>query len=242
VRLAAISDVHSNLAALEAVLADIKKRKVRRKVFLGDAVGYGPEPDAVTALIKNECRTGAVAGNHDWGLLGLTDVNNFNVHARAAIEWTRQSVNRTTRDTLEAWPLVKVLRKDGILLVHSTPVEPADWDYLFSASQAAGLFDAFTQRICLVGHSHVPFIAELAPTGEVLSYKDEAEIKEDCRYIINVGSVGQPRDQDPRAAYALFDGGRVEIVRVKYDVSVTQRRMAEAGLPESLIERLSLGV
>jgi predicted phosphodiesterase len=241
-RLAAISDVHSNLSALEAVLADIKKRKVRRKVFIGDAVGYGPEPDAVTALIKKECRTGAVAGNHDWALLGLTDVNYFNAMAQAAIRWTGETVTRDTRDTLEALPLVKVLRKDGILLVHSTPVEPADWDYLFSAAQAAPFFDKFRQKICLVGHSHVPFIAELSPTGEVLNRGMEAEMNEDCRYIINVGSVGQPRDSDPRAAYALFDGGKVQIVRIKYDIATTQKRMSEVGLPESLIERIEFGL
>jgi diadenosine tetraphosphatase ApaH/serine/threonine PP2A family protein phosphatase len=241
-RLAAISDVHSNLVALEAVLADIRKRKVRRRVFVGDAVGYGPEPDRVTEIIKKECRTGAVAGNHDWGVLGLTDVNYFNSLARAAIEWTGRTITKQTRATLEGWPLVKVLKKDDVLLVHSTPVEPADWDYLFSAPQAARFFDSFTQRICLVGHSHVPFIAELTPGGEVVDRGKEAELREGCRYIINVGSVGQPRDQDPRAAYALFDEGMVRIVRVKYDIEATQRRMAEVDLPAPLAERLSLGM
>jgi diadenosine tetraphosphatase ApaH/serine/threonine PP2A family protein phosphatase len=240
--LAAISDVHSNLAALEAVLADIRKRKIRRKVFVGDAVGYGPDPDEVTALIKKECRSGSVAGNHDWAVLGLTDVEYFNSMARAAIKWTDGTINEETRKTIEEWPLVKVLRKDSILLVHSTPVEPAEWDYLFSASQTPRFFDTFKQKICLVGHSHVPFIAELLPSGAVLAHAGEAEIKDDCRYIINVGSVGQPRDHDPRASYALFEDGRVEIVRVAYDIAATQKKMSEAGLPEPLIERLEHGI
>jgi len=223
------------------VLADIKGRKVRRKVFLGDAVGYGPDPDEVTALIASECRTGAVAGNHDWGAIGLTDVSFFNTAARTAIEWTSKSITQKTGDTLRGWPLTKKLRRDGILLVHSTPVEPADWDYLFSAEQAAGFFDTFKERICLVGHSHVPFIAELSPSGDVFSYKDEAELVDGCRYIMNVGSVGQPRDGDPRAAYALFDDGKVSIVRVEYDIKATQDRMSAVGLPESLIERIAVG-
>jgi predicted phosphodiesterase len=240
--LAAISDVHSNLSALEAVLADIRKRKIRRKVFIGDAVGYGPDPDEATALIKKECRSGSVAGNHDWAVRGLTDIEHFNSMARAAIKWTDETINEETRKTIEEWPLVKVLRKDSILLVHSTPVEPAEWDYLFSPGQAAQFFDTFRQKICLVGHSHTPFIAELLPSGEVLAHAGEAEIKDGCRYIINVGSVGQPRDHNPRAAYALFESGRVEIVRVKYDVAATQRKMAKAGLPGALIERIEFGL
>jgi predicted phosphodiesterase len=240
-RLAAISDVHSNLSALEAVLADIRKHKIRRKVFVGDAVGYGPDPDEATALIKKECRSGSVAGNHDWAVLGLTDVEHFNSMARAAIKWTDETVTEETRKTMDGWPLVKVLKKDSILLVHSTPVEPAEWHYLLSAGQTPQFFDTFKQKICLVGHSHVPFIAELLPSGEVQSHAVEAEIRDECRYIINIGSVGQPRDHDPRASYALFEGGRVQIVRVKYDVAATQKKMAEAGLPEPLIERIEFG-
>lgn len=241
-RLAAISDVHSNLAALEAVLADIKRRKVARKVFVGDAVGYGPDPNEVTALIARECRSGTVAGNHDWAVLGLTDVNYFNPVAKAAIRWTDGVVTAETRETLGKWPIVKVLKRDDVLLVHSTPVAPEEWGYLFSPEQAAPYFDAFKQRICLVGHSHLPFVAELLPTGEVAGYAEGAELLEGCRYIINAGSVGQPRDRDPRAAYALFEGDRVEIVRVEYDISSTQERMRRAGLPDPLIERLSYGM
>lgn len=241
-RLAAISDVHSNLTALEAVLADIKKRKVTRKVFVGDAVGYGPDPDEATALIAKECRGGSVAGNHDWAVLGLTDVEYFNPVARAAIRWTDETITAETRETLGKWPLAKVLKKDDMLLVHSTPVAPEEWGYLFSPQQAAPYFDSFTQKICLVGHSHMPFVAELLPTGEVAGYLDGAELLEGCRYIINTGSVGQPRDRDPRAAYALFEGTRVEIVRVEYDISSTQEKMREAGLPEPLILRLSYGM
>lgn len=241
-RLAAISDVHSNLEALEAVLADIRKRKITRKVFVGDAVGYGPEPNEVTARIKKECRSGSVAGNHDWAVLGLTDIEYFNPVARAAIRWTDEAVTEETRKTLESWPIVKVLKKDGILLVHSTPVAPEEWHYLFSPAQAAPFFGTFEQRICLVGHSHVPFVAELLPSGEVKAHSEGAELREDARYIINIGSVGQPRDHDPRAAYALFEDGKVEIVRIPYDVAATQEKMARAGLPVPLVERLSYGM
>ncbi len=241
-RLAAISDVHSNLEALEAVLVDLRNRKITRKAFVGDAVGYGPEPNEVTERIKSECRSGSVAGNHDWAVLGLTDVEYFNPVARAAILWTERAASVETRKTLESWPLAKVLKKDDLLLVHSTPVSPEEWHYLVSPSQAAAFFGSFSERICVVGHSHVPFIAELRTGGEVTAYSGGAELKEGCRYIVNAGSVGQPRDRDPRAAYALFEDDRVEIVRVAYDIAATQKKMAAAGLPEPLIERLSYGL
>jgi len=242
VRLAAISDVHSNLGALEAVLSDIRRRRINRRVFVGDAVGYGPDPDLATALIKKECRAGSVAGNHDWAVLGLTDIGYFNPMAKAAIRWTDEALGPEARETLRGWPLVKVLKDEDILLVHATPAEPEEWGYLFSPEQAAPYFDSFRQRICLVGHSHMPFVAELLPTGEVAGYPDGTELKEGCRYIVNAGSVGQPRDRDPRASYALFEEGRVEIVRVPYDIAATQRKMFTLGLPAPLIERLSHGV
>ncbi len=129
-----------------------------------------------------------------------------------------------------------------MLLVHSTPIAPEEWGYLFSPEQAAMYFDSFKQRICLVGHSHMPFVAELLPTGQVAGHDEGADLLEGARYIINAGSIGQPRDRDPRASYALFEGDSVEIVRVEYDIASTQKKMADAGLPEPLIERLSYGV
>ncbi len=240
-KLAVLSDVHGNLAALVAVLADVRGREVGEKVFLGDAVGYGPEPDEVTALLGREC--GAfVAGNHDWAVLGLTDIGYFNPVARAAIEWTGRRISPGTREALRACPLKKVLRKHDMLLVHSTPREPERWDYLFSALDAALVFPDFEQRICMVGHSHVPFVAELRADGSACAHRDGTGLREGSRYVINAGSVGQPRDGEPRAAYALFEDDAVRIVRVPYDIGSTQRKMAEAGLPEPLIERLGRGM
>jgi predicted phosphodiesterase len=240
-RLAAISDVHGNLPALEAVLNDIKGKNIREKVFIGDSVGYGPDPNEVTLLIKSACKA-HVAGNHDWAVLGLTDIAYFNPAARAAIRWTDGALTEKARIILDGWPIVKALKREEMLLVHSTPIAPEEWNYLFSPEEALPHFDYFKQKICLVGHSHIPFIAELLPSGRTMGYREGAALREDCRYIINVGSVGQPRDRDPRAAYALFDAGTVEIVRVAYDIRKTQERMTLAGLPEPLIERLAYGV
>lgn len=237
---AVISDVHANIEALEAVLKDIKKRKIEDIIFLGDAVGYGPNPDECTELLKDSCKV-MLAGNHDWAVLGLTDINYFNEHARAAIKWTSTVITKQNLDVLKALPLVKVLKKNNVLLVHSTPKEPGVWNYLLTLWDAEINFHYFGQKICFLGHSHYPFIIEHLPSGEMITYKNEAKLGKAERYIINVGSVGQPRDGDPRACYAVITDEEVEIIRVKYDIEKTQKKMHAAGLPLPLIERLARG-
>lgn len=238
--IAVISDVHSNLAALRAVLNDLETRKVKDVVFLGDAVGYGPEPNECIALIEE--RSGqCIAGNHDWAVLGLTDITYFNAIAKAAIRWTDEVLDPDSRKTMNGWPLVKILKEQDALLVHGSPESPEEWHYLFSPESIAGAFGFFKERLCFVGHSHVPFIAEMSASSKIRFYGGKAPLEKDCRYLINAGSVGQPRDGDPRACYALLREQEVELVRVGYPVEETQRKMAMAGLPEPLILRLSLG-
>ncbi len=246
---AVISDVHGNLEALDAVLADISARagqsggRRAKILFLGDAVGYGPDPNACVAAIRKHAFQG-VAGNHDWAVLGLTDVTFFNPNARAAIRWTDETLTPESRAALEALPLVKRLEKDSLFLVHGSPYEPEEWHYLLYFSEAQVNFEHFKEWICLIGHSHLPFVMERMPTGEITASKGQkaAALDRSCRYIINAGSVGQPRDGDPRACYLLLSDEEARFVRVPYDIRKTQEKMGAAGLPLPLIERLSRGL
>ncbi len=239
-RYAVIADVHANLEALEEVLKDIKKRKIENILFLGDAVGYGPNPNECIETLKKETAV-FIAGNHDRASVGLTDITYFNPYARVAIEWTEEVLSDENKTLLKKLPLTEHLKQDNIFLVHATPGEPEQWHYLINTRDAHKSFHFFTERICFIGHSHQPAIIEQLPEGEIIVYKDKAEIKDKHRYIINVGSVGQSRDGNPDACYAILNENSVEIKRVSYDILSTQKKMREANLPSFLIERLARG-
>lgn len=239
-RYAVLSDVHSNLEALEAVLHDVGIRKSEDILFLGDAVGYGPNPNECIELLVKNCKI-LLAGNHDWGVIGQTDITYFNEYAREAIEWTRDVLTGKNRKTLGSFPVTEMIEKGDMLLVHSTPKEPQEWHYLLTLWDAEINFHYFSNKFCFLGHSHYPFIIERLPSGELVTYKEAASKGQSERYIMNVGSVGQPRDGDPRASYAIVDDEKMEIIRVPYDIEAVQKKMREAGLPALLIERLSAG-
>ena len=239
-RYAIISDVHANLEALDVVLKDVKKRGIDEILFLGDAVGYGPNPNECVELLKRNCKT-LLAGNHDWAAIGLTDIQYFNEYAKAAILWTQEVLTPDSRELIQTLPLTKDLKKENVLLVHSTPKEPEAWHYLLTLWDAEVSFHYFHHRICMIGHSHLPFVIERVPSGEMITYKNERRLGKNQRYIINAGSVGQPRDKDPRACYAILDDDTLEFVRLEYAVEKTQKKMHDAGLPLMLIERLSKG-
>jgi len=240
-RYAVISDVHANAEALRAVLRDIKKRQIQDIFFLGDAVGYGPDPNESVRLLKSECKT-LIAGNHDWGVLGLTETGSFNEYARMALAWTRGVLTVDNSEILRTAPLKAEMVKMGITLVHATPCEPENWRYLLTLADAEISFKYMHTDICFIGHSHRPFIIEMSSSGELKTDKQKMNQTEDSRYIINAGSVGQPRDGDPRACYALVNQDRIELVRVVYDILSTQKKMSDAGLPHRLMERLSYGL
>lgn len=239
-RYAVISDVHANLEALNSVLKKICAESIDRVLFLGDSVGYGPNPNECIDILQGQTE-GFPAGNHDWAAAGLTGVRYFNPYARTAIEWTADILTDKNRLFLGSLPLVKKF-DDNILLVHATPREPEKWHYLSNSEDAQLNFRCFKERICFTGHSHKPAIIEHSLKGKIIFYSDRAEIKKGHRYIINAGSVGQPRDGNPDAAYALLDNNSIEIKRVSYDIVSTQRKMRDAGLPSLLIERLSKGI
>ncbi|MDH5202069.1 MAG: metallophosphatase family protein [Nitrospirota bacterium] len=239
-RYAVLSDVHSNQDALEAVLNNIDERKIKDIVFLGDAVGYGPDPNECVELLTERCKI-LLAGNHDWGVIGLTDILYFNAYARAAILWTKSVLTEKNSKSLKLFPVKKDMKKGDILLVHSTPKETEAWHYLTTLWDAEINFNYFENKFCFLGHSHQPFIIERLPSGELVTYKESASILKNGRYIVNAGSVGQPRDGNPKASYAIIDDEHIEIVRVPYDVEAVQNKMKREGLPPLLIERLSVG-
>ena len=240
-RYAVLSDVHSNLEALSVVLTDIEQKKIGDIVFLGDAVGYGPSPNECIDLLAKRCKI-CIAGNHDWGVLKRTDITCFNEYASDTIEWTRGVLTIKNNNRLKAFPVQKEDRNEDILFVHSSPKEPGEWHYLLTLWDAEINFHYFDNKFCFLGHSHQPFIIEIRPSGELISYKGIARIKKNNRYIINAGSVGQPRDGDPRACYAIIDTGNIEIVRVPYNVERVQEKMRKEFLPPLLIDRLSAGI
>ncbi len=239
-RYALLSDVHANLEALEAVLRDIHIRKIEDILFLGDAVAYGPDPNECLELLMKKCNI-ILAGNHDWGVIGRTDITYFNEYARAAIEWTKDILTEKNLKNLRSFPVQEEIGKQDVLLVHSTPKEPEEWHYLFTLWDAEINFYHFSNKYCFLGHSHFPFIIKRLPSGELVTYKEKVPKGQTERYIMNVGSVGQPRDGDPRASYAIVDDEKMEIVRVSYDVEAVQTKMRKAGLPSFLVERLSTG-
>jgi diadenosine tetraphosphatase ApaH/serine/threonine PP2A family protein phosphatase len=240
VKYAIFSDVHGNLEALRAVLDDAAGR-ADAVLCLGDAVGYGADPAACIELLATRAR-GFVAGNHEYGVADRLDLAWFNRWARAAAEWTRERLDDDHRAWLATLPLT--LEIGDATLVHASPAQPDDWDYLVTAEDGWGAFAHFATRWCFVGHSHVPGVWSLGSSGPEYEPAPGHVVSErGRRYIVNVGSVGQPRDRDPRAAYGLWDveAGRVEIRRVAYDVATARRKIESAGLPRFLADRLVVG-
>jgi diadenosine tetraphosphatase ApaH/serine/threonine PP2A family protein phosphatase len=238
-RLAVLSDIHANLAALDAVREDLPD--VDETWVLGDIVGYGPQPNEVIRALQ-ELGARSVMGNHDGAAIGTVDVSWFNPEAAAAIEWTAGVVDENARAYLAALPEV---RRDGELTaVHGSPRDPT-WEYVTGPQVAAANLRAFDTRLCLHGHTHVPVIFRADEERiEVVPATPDAPLRLDAgRALVNPGSVGQPRDGNPAASYLLLDAeaGIAEFRRVRYDVARTQNLMREVGLPTRLVERLSYG-
>ncbi len=239
-----ISDIHANLDALKVVLDDLRAQNVDRVVCLGDIVGYGPEPNECVQRVQETCAF-TVVGNHDYAALGRLDTLAFNDYARAAADWTSEALSPESRAFLEQLPLTKEL--DGMLLVHASPLAPEEWTYVLSYHEAERQFAAFTERLCFIGHSHLPVVVENTDGHvEALRYPngDPLPLRAECRYLINVGSVGQPRDRDPRSAYVVYDSeaDTVLLRRLEYPVREAQAKIIDAGLPPFLAFRLDSGV
>lgn len=239
-RYAILSDIHGNLEALDAVLADAAEY-ADGVLCLGDIVGYGADPVACIERVAERAQA-VVAGNHEHGVTGLLDLDWFNLDARVAAEWTRGRLDGDHRAWLATRPLV--LDIEDATLVHASPARPGEWDYLVSAEDGFEAFVAFATRLCFVGHSHRPCMWSIGSSGPTHQPRaGEIPLEQGRRYIVNVGSVGQPRDRDPRAAYAVWDvdNRHVNIRRVSYDVATARRKIVEARLPRFLSDRLTIG-
>jgi diadenosine tetraphosphatase ApaH/serine/threonine PP2A family protein phosphatase len=240
-----LSDVHANRPALEAVLAAIEAAGVDQLWCLGDLLGYGADPDACTALVRESCDL-CLVGNHDLAVLGEIDVGTFSETAATAVAWTRENTSQETLDYLRA--LEPTASRAGFGLFHASPRD-AIWEYVLSLEQAEAGLDAQLERIGLIGHSHVALFFTRPQAGRP-SYAHGAQAGdgaaldlESGEWLLNPGSVGQPRDADPRAAWLEIDTDEwtARFHRLRYDVVAAGEAILAAGLPASLADRLGVG-
>jgi diadenosine tetraphosphatase ApaH/serine/threonine PP2A family protein phosphatase len=240
-RIAVFSDVHSNLHALRAVLAAIDELGIKSMVCCGDVVGYGAFPNECIELLR-ERHIPTLAGNHDHAALGMTDVQYFNDIAKAAVYWTRDQLIPENAQWLRQRPYTYALG-DRFFFVHASPYQPEQWGYVLTFGDARLAFEQFRQTFCFIGHSHQP--AVVIKRGEDLTCPEESSviIEPEYRYLVNVGSVGQPRDHNPDASFVVVDLDRslINFQRVPYPVGAAQEAIRLQGLPNELAERLGYG-
>jgi len=243
-RLAILSDIHANLEALTAVLKDAELQKVEKIICLGDVVGYGSQPGECVELIAEKCAV-TLMGNHEAAALELLSTETYNDDARVSAEWTRDRLSDKHLKMIANYSYTETLA--DLRFVHSSPYEPNRWHYILHEGQAMLAFENFEERICFFGHSHLPSIFAKRPDGTVRYQVGHNFMPgDDSRYLVNVGSAGQPRDLDPRACYVIYDidennESEVEYRRVDYDIDQAQTKMKEANLPTMLYERLAVG-
>jgi diadenosine tetraphosphatase ApaH/serine/threonine PP2A family protein phosphatase len=231
-RIAVISDIHSNLEALTRARVEIEQEKVDEIVCLGDIVGYGANPNECVDIVRG-LTPHVLLGNHDEAAVDLTKTEFFNPFARIAAEWTAGALTPGNREYIAGLPLT--IERHGILFVHASPVHPEEWNYILTPSDAAGNFHAMRTEVCFLGHTHVPEIF-----GEDLWTR---HIVRGEKFIVNVGSVGQPRDGNPKLSFGVFDTElwSYRNFRLDYDVELAAFKIKKAGLPKNLGDRLFVG-
>jgi predicted phosphodiesterase len=240
-----LTDIHGNLEALEAVLEHAAGRKYGAVLVLGDLVGYGADPNLVIERVETLSPAAVVRGNHDKVASGVENAEGFNLTARNAVQWTFDALTPEHRTYLRNLPAGPLIVDDLIEICHGTPYD--EDAYVFDELDALRALEASRRPVCLFGHTHVPLICARAHEDlEVYSLERDAftlDIQADRRYLITPGSVGQPRDGDPRAAFGIVDtqSGQIELYRVPYFVEQAQHKVRRAGLPEILAKRLALG-
>jgi predicted phosphodiesterase len=240
-----LTDIHANLEGLQTCLKDARRRGFDDTLVLGDIVGYGPDPNEVIQIVRELEPAAIVRGNHDKVALGMNQAEGFHAAARAAAHWMLESLTPENREWLIALPMGPTTIGGDLEICHGAPFD--EDAYIFDELDARHGFEAVTAPLCFFGHTHFAVVFRmLKDLLEVVSLPDgDATLTIDphARYLVNPGSVGQPRDGDPRAAYAIFDTQRkqVELVRIEYPLAITQEKMLRVGLPDPLARRLALG-
>jgi diadenosine tetraphosphatase ApaH/serine/threonine PP2A family protein phosphatase len=241
-----LSDIHANVDALDSVLAAAPVSSWDRVLVLGDLVGYGGEPNEVIDRIRGLDPLAVIRGNHDKAACGIDDGSSFNIVARMAAQWTMDTLTPSNREYLKALPAGPATIDDVVEICHGSPFD--EDHYIFDSEDASRALDAAVRPLCLFGHTHLPVIFMrdatrfhgFAPDG---TEETDVPIEAGVRYLVNPGSVGQPRDGDTRAAFGIYDsaGPVLRLRRVKYAVQAAQGRILKAGLPSSLASRLAIG-
>jgi diadenosine tetraphosphatase ApaH/serine/threonine PP2A family protein phosphatase len=242
-----LTDIHANLEALEACIADATPRVFEQTLVLGDLVGYGGDPNAVVERIQGLAPVAIVRGNHDKVACGVEQAEGFNAVARSAAKWTLDVLKPAYREWLAALPEGPIDVDEVIQICHGSPFD--EDAYIFDELDAVRALKVANRPLCLFGHTHYPVTFELSEDtfdsvgGSGSGPQTQSQMRAGCKYLINPGSVGQPRDGDPRAAYALVDTKlrRIELYRVKYPVEEAQAKVMKAGLPDVLAQRLAVG-
>lgn len=240
-----ISDIHGNYEALKAVMNFFIEKKIHIIINCGDIVGYGPRPNECVGFVRDSKEMYNVIGNHDLAVIGLKDTENFNFIAQEAVRWTRDRlslININFLNTLDSKSYYS-----NFMFIHGSPRDPLN-EYIFSTAQALPNFKKMNRPICFGGHTHSPACFYLNVNGDaktiLFNHKNSIEIRKDSMYIINVGSVGQPRDGDPLACACIFNEKdmQISLYRVEYDIETTRKDIIAAGLPRFLAERLLHGI
>ena len=235
------SDIHSNLEALQAVIKAYKSEGIDEYLCLGDVVGYGANPAECIEATKDITQI-IIAGNHDWAVAGLFSLEYFNDWAKQAVIWTQKKIDSAERNFLASLRLI--YENEDFILVHGSLDQPGEFNYMTDSQRASQTFALMKKTICFLGHTHSADIFIQDKEGRI-DYQREArlKLKEGYRYIVNVGSVGQPRDNNERASFCVYDTakGEVLIKRVSYDIKSAQEKIVVAGLPPFLAARLSMG-
>ena len=236
-----ISDIHGNLEALDAVLKDLERERIDEYICVGDIVGYGANPRECIEAVKLLDPKILIAGNHEWGVLGLVGIDYFSEDAAAGIVWTKRVLEKGELDYMRSFKLSGSI--EDFTLVHGSLDEPAKFNYISDNSDAYKTMKLSRTPLCFVGHTHVPGIFYADEHRVARSPDFSVNLDRSRKYLINIGSIGQPRDGDPRASFAIYDtkAGSVEIKRSAYDIGQAQGKILKAGLPPRLAERLAEG-
>ncbi|MEO0202733.1 MAG: metallophosphoesterase family protein [candidate division WOR-3 bacterium] len=242
-RIAILSDIHGNLEALESVLKEVYKRKVDKIICLGDLIDYGPNPNEVVEISKREFDI-IVMGNHDYAVVDESIIYEFTIIARNSIRWTLNVLDEDNKTFISSLKLEENFR--NIHIVHACPKYPLDWTYILSTFEASLYFDYVENPLTIIGHTHIPaiFVKNFSKVEHIFPKPFEIyELNENYNYMLNPGSVGQPRDKDYRASFAILDLNKytLEIIRVEYDVEKTKRKILQNNLPQILAYRLETG-